>query len=120
VIPLKLETAGVVTEVLARAGDWVKKPGDHQARSAALRHRGSRGRGIAPAGELRLLDNTLPDSLVSGKAVTGERLRNAEVRSGVEAARARLDRAKYERSARSSRRRSTARWTTCASHPASD
>jgi multidrug efflux pump subunit AcrA (membrane-fusion protein) len=98
VVPIKLEATGVVTDVLARAGDRVKKgqvilkldprPFDLAVveAEAALKE-----------AQLRLLDNTLPDSLVSGKAVTGERLRNAEVRSGVEAARARLDRAKYER-----------------------
>jgi RND family efflux transporter MFP subunit len=98
VVPIKLEAAGIVTDVLARAGDRVKKgqvilkldprPFDLAVveAEAALKE-----------AQLRLLDNTLPDSLVSGKAVTGERLRNAEVRSGVEAARARLDRAKYER-----------------------
>jgi len=98
VIPLKVEAAGIVIEVLARAGDRVKK-------GQAIVKLDSRPFDIAVAeaeaslrqAELTLLDNTLPDSLVSGKAVTGERLRNAEVRSGIEAARARLDRAKYER-----------------------
>ncbi len=98
VIPIKLEAAGIVTEVLSRAGDRVKK-------GQAIVKLDPRPFDIAVAeaeaslrqAELQLLDNTLPDSLVSGKAVTGERLRNAEVRSGVEAARARLDRAKYER-----------------------
>jgi membrane fusion protein (multidrug efflux system) len=97
IIPLKVEAAGIVTDVLARAGDRVKKgqpivkldprPFDLAVieAEAALRE-----------AQLRLLDNTLPDSLVSGKSVTGERLRNAEVRSGVDAARARLDKARYE------------------------
>ena len=97
IIPLKVEASGIVTDVLARAGDRVKKgqpivkldprPFDLAVieAEAALRE-----------AQLRLLDNTLPDSLVSGKSVTGERLRNAEVRSGVDAARARLDKARYE------------------------
>jgi HlyD family secretion protein len=98
VIPLKVEAAGVVTEVLARAGERVKK-------GQVIVKLDSRPFDIAVAeaeaslrqAQLTLLDNTLPDSLVSGKPVTGERLRNAEVRAGLEAARARLDRAKYER-----------------------
>ncbi len=98
VVPLKLEAAGIVTEILARPGDRVRKgqpiirldprPFDIAVAEAEASLRQA---------QLQLLDNTLPDSLVSGKAVTGERLRNAEVRSGVEAARARLDRARYER-----------------------
>ena len=98
VIPLKLETAGIVTEVLARAGDRVKKGQaiiklDPRPFNIAVEE----AEAALRQAQLILLDNTLPDSLVSGKAVTGERLRNAEVRSGIEAARARLDRAKYER-----------------------
>jgi RND family efflux transporter MFP subunit len=97
-VSLRVEAAGIVTEVLAHAGDRVKK-------GQAIIKLDSRPFDIAVAeaeaslrqAELTLLDNTLPDSLVSGKAVTGERLRNAQVRSGIEAARARLDRAKYER-----------------------
>jgi HlyD family secretion protein len=46
---------------------------------------------------LRLLDNTMPDSIVTGKAVTGERLKNAEIRSGIEGARVTLEQRKYER-----------------------
>jgi len=89
VIPLKLESTGIVTEVLARPGDHVKKnqpivkldlrPFDIAVAEAEASLRQA---------QLTLLDNTLPDSLVSGKSVTGERLRNAEVRSGIEAARA--------------------------------
>ena len=98
VIPLKVEAAGEVTQVLARAGDRVKK-------GQAIVKLDPRPFDIAVAeaeaalrqAQLQLLDNTLPDSLVSGKAVTGERLRNAEVRSGVEAARVRLEKAKFER-----------------------
>ena len=98
VVPLKVEATGTVLEVLARPGDRIRKNQpivkldprpfeiSLQEAEAALRE-----------AQLRLLDNTLPDSLVSGKSVTGERLRNAEVRSGVEAARVRLERAKYER-----------------------
>ena len=98
VVPLKVEAAGEVTQVLARAGDRVKK-------GQAIVKLDPRPFDIAVAeaeaalrqAQLQLLDNTLPDSLVSGKAVTGERLRNAEVRSGVETARVRLEKAKYER-----------------------
>lgn len=98
VVPLKVEAVGTVIEILARPGQPVRRhqpivkldprPFDIavEEAEAALRE-----------AQLRLLDNTLPDSLVSGRSVTGERLRNAEVRSGVEAARVRLDRAKYER-----------------------
>ena len=98
VVPIKLEAAGVVTDVLARAGDRVKKGQvilklDPRPFDLAV----VEAEASLKEAQLRLLDNTLPDSLVSGKAVTGERLRNAEVRSGVEAARARLDKAKYER-----------------------
>jgi RND family efflux transporter MFP subunit len=46
---------------------------------------------------LKLLDNTMPDSIVTGKAITGERLKNAEIRAGLEAARVALDKAKLER-----------------------
>jgi RND family efflux transporter MFP subunit len=46
---------------------------------------------------LKLLDNTMPDSIVTGKAITGERLRNAEIRAGLEAARVALEKAKLER-----------------------
>lgn len=98
VIPIKLETSGTVLEVLARPGQRLKK-------GQAIVRLDPRSLDIAVAeaeaslrqAQLQLLDNTLPDSLVSGKAVTGERLRNAEVRSGVETARVRLERAKYER-----------------------
>lgn len=98
VVPLKVEASGTVIEILARPGDRLRKgqpvvkldprPFDIavEEAEAALRQ-----------AQLQLLDNTLPDSLVSGKSVTGERLKNAEVRSGVETARVRLDRARYER-----------------------
>jgi RND family efflux transporter MFP subunit len=98
VVPLKVEAVGTVIAIQARAGQTVRRnqpivqldprPFDIavQEAEASLRE-----------AQLRLLDNTLPDSLVSGRSVTGERLRNAEVRSGVEAARVRLERAKYER-----------------------
>lgn len=47
--------------------------------------------------KLKLLDNIVPDSIVSGKAVTGERLRSAEIRAGMDRARASLDEAKLRR-----------------------
>lgn len=98
VVPLKVEAAGTVRDVLSRPGDRVRRgqpivrlevrPFDLAVASAeaALRE-----------AELRLQDNTVPDSIVSGRAVSGERLRNAEVRSGVDAARVRLAQARYER-----------------------
>jgi membrane fusion protein (multidrug efflux system) len=98
VVPLKAETQGTVLEILARPGERLRKgqpivrldprPFDLalQEAEASLRE-----------AQLRLLDNTVPDSIVSGKPLTGERLRNAEVRSGMDAARVRLDRARYDR-----------------------
>jgi membrane fusion protein (multidrug efflux system) len=97
-IPLKLESAGTVLEVLAR-------PGDHLSKGQVILRLDPRPFDIAVQeaeaqlrqAQLQLLDNTVPDSIVSGKSVTGERLRNAEVRSGLELAKVRLERARYER-----------------------
>jgi membrane fusion protein, multidrug efflux system len=98
VVALKAETQGTVLEVLARPGQRMRKgqpivrldprPFDMAVEEAEASLREAR---------LRLLDNTVPDSIVTGRSVTGERLKNAEIRSGLEAARVRLDRAKYER-----------------------
>lgn len=95
---LKSETQGTITAVLVRPGDRVRKgqpliqvdprPLDLAVQDAAAKLEEAR---------LRLLDNTLPDSIVTGKAVTGERLRNAEIRSGIEGARVALEQRKYER-----------------------
>ncbi len=97
-IPLKLEAGGTVLEVPARPGERLSKgqvilrldprPFDIAVQEAEAQLRQA---------QLNLLDNTVPDSIVSGRSVTGERLRNAEVRSGLELARVRLERAMYER-----------------------
>ena len=95
---LKSETQGPIVAVLVRPGDRVRKnqplvqvdpkPLDLAVQDAAAKLEEAR---------LRLLDNTVPDSIVTGKALTGERLRNAEIRAGLEAARVALERARLER-----------------------
>lgn len=95
---LKSETQGTIIAVLVRPGDRVKKgqpliqvdprPLDLAVQDAAAKLEEAR---------LKLLDNTMPDSIVTGRAVTGERLRNAEIRSGIEGARVALEQRKYER-----------------------
>jgi RND family efflux transporter MFP subunit len=95
---LKSETQGTITAVLVRPGERVRrgqplvqvdpKPLDLAVQDAAARLEEAR---------LRLLDNTVPDSIVTGKAISGERLRNAEIRSGLDAARVALEQRKYER-----------------------
>jgi RND family efflux transporter MFP subunit len=97
-VALKAEATGTVVEVLARAGERVARgqpvvrldprPFDLAVQEAEA---------VMREAELRLLDNTVPDSIVSGQPVTGERLRNAEVRAGLDRARAQLERAKLER-----------------------
>jgi HlyD family secretion protein len=95
---LRSETQGTVIAVLVRPGEKVRKgqpivqvdprPLDLAVQEATARVEEAR---------LRLLDNTVPDSIVTGKALTGERLRNAEIRSGIDAARVTLEQRKYER-----------------------
>jgi membrane fusion protein, multidrug efflux system len=95
---LKSETQGTIIAVLVRPGDRVRKgqplvqvdprPLDLAVQEAAARVEEAR---------LKLLDNTVPDSIVTGKAITGERLRNAEIRSGIDAARVALEQRKLER-----------------------
>ncbi|HEX7025207.1 MAG TPA: efflux RND transporter periplasmic adaptor subunit [Gemmatimonadales bacterium] len=95
---LKSETQGTIISVLVRPGERVRKgqllvqvdprPLDLAVQDAAAKLEEAR---------LRLLDNTLPDSIVTGKAISGERLRNAEIRSGIEGARVALEQRKYER-----------------------
>ena len=95
---LRSETQGTIIEVPVRPGDRVRKgqaiirvdpkPLDLAVQEAAARLEEAR---------LKLLDNTMPDSIVTGKAITGERLRNAEIRAGLEAARVSLEKAKLER-----------------------
>ena len=95
---LKSETQGTIIAVLVRPGDRVSKgqpliqvdprPLDLAVQDAAAKLEEAR---------LRLLDNTMPDSIVTGKPVTGERLKNAETRAGIEGARVALEQRKYER-----------------------
>jgi RND family efflux transporter MFP subunit len=94
---LRVEIQGTVHSVLAKPGQRVTagqpivrldpRPFDIavQEAEASLRQ-----------AQLQLLDNILPDSLVSGRPVSGERLRNAEIRSGVESARVRLEKARLD------------------------
>ena len=95
---LKSETQGTIAAVLVRPGDRVKKgqallrvdprPLDLAVRDAEANLEKAR---------LQLLDNTVPDSIVTGKALTGERLKNAEIRAGLEGARVAVEKAKLER-----------------------
>jgi len=95
---LRVEVAGSVQEVLVRPGQAVRQgqplvrldpvPFDIAVREAEA--------ALADA-QLRLRDNTMPDSIVSGRMPTGERLRNAEIRAGLPGAQARLDRARLDR-----------------------
>ena len=95
---LKSETQGTIAEVLVRPGDHVRKgqpllrvdprPLDLAVREAEANLEKAR---------LQLLDNTVPDSIVTGKALTGERLKNAEIRAGLEGAKVALEKAKLER-----------------------
>ncbi|HSR14119.1 MAG TPA: biotin/lipoyl-binding protein, partial [Gemmatimonadales bacterium] len=71
-IPLKLEAGGTVLDVPARPGDRLSKgqvilrldprPFDIAVQEAEAQLRQA---------QLQLLDNTVPDSIVSGKSVTG-------------------------------------------------
>ena len=95
---LKSETQGTIAEVLVRPGDHVRKgqpllrvdprPLDLAVREAEANLEQAR---------LRLLDNTVPDSIVTGRALTGERLKNAEIRAGLQTAQVQLEKAKLER-----------------------
>ncbi len=95
---LKSETQGTIAEVLVKPGDRVKKgqvllrvdprPLDLAVREAEANLEKAR---------LLVLDNTMPDSIVTGKPITGERLKNAETRAGLEASKVALDRARLER-----------------------
>ena len=95
---IKSETQGTITSVLVRPGERVRKGQalvqvDPRPLDLAVQEASAR----LEQAKLTLLDNILPDSIVTGKAVTGERLRNAEIRAGVEAARVTLEQRKYER-----------------------
>jgi RND family efflux transporter MFP subunit len=95
---LKSETQGTIAAVRVRAGDRVRKgqalvevdprPLDLAVKDAEAQLERAR---------LQLLDNTVPDSIVTGRALSGERLRNAEIRAGLHTAQVALDRAKLER-----------------------
>jgi len=95
---LKSETQGTIAEVLVR-------PGDHVSKGQALLRVDPRPLDLAvreaeanlEKARLQLLDNTVPDSIVTGKALTGERLKNAEIRAGLEGAKVALEKAKLER-----------------------
>lgn len=95
---LRIEAAGTVEEVLIRPGQMVRK-GQALVRldsipfSIAVRE----AEAALDDARLRLRDNTMPDSIVSGRMPTGERLRNAQIRSGIPGAEARLDQAKLNR-----------------------
>jgi RND family efflux transporter MFP subunit len=94
---LRVEVAGTVQEVLVRPGQAVRKGQpllrlDPVPLQIAVRE----AEAALEDAELRLLDNTMPDSIVTGRMPTGERLRNAEIRAGIPGARARLDRAKLD------------------------
>lgn len=95
---LKSETNGTITAVHVR-------PGQRVQRGQALVEVDRRPLDLAvqdaeanvQKAQLTLLDNTVPDSIVTGRALTGERLRNAQIRSGIDGARIGLERAKLER-----------------------
>jgi len=95
---LRIEVAGTVEEVLIRPGQTVRK-GQPLVRldtipfSISVREAEA---ALADA-QLKLRDNTMPDSIVSGAMPTGERLRNAQIRSGIPGAQARLDKARLDR-----------------------
>lgn len=95
---LKSETTGPITAVHIRPGATV-------TRGQVLVEVDPRELDLAVAqaeaaledARLKLLDNIVGDSIVSGRPVTGERLRSAEIRAGMDRARAELDRAKLQR-----------------------
>ncbi len=95
---LRIEIAGTVQQVLVRPGQSVRR-GQPLVRLdtipfvIAVRE----AQAAVEDAELRLRDNTMPDSIVTGQMPTGERLRNAEIRAGIPGARARLDRANLDR-----------------------
>ncbi|MEO8449115.1 MAG: efflux RND transporter periplasmic adaptor subunit [Gemmatimonadota bacterium] len=95
---LRSETQGSITEVKVRGGDPVTKGQvlvkvDTRALDLAVDQAQAR----LEKAKLDLLDNTLADSIVTGKALVGELLRNAEIRAGIDGAKADLEKAKLER-----------------------
>jgi RND family efflux transporter MFP subunit len=95
---LKSETVGPITAVPVRPGQAVKKGQvivqvDPRELDLAV----EQAQAALEDAKLKLLDNILPDSIVSGKPVTGDRLRSAEIRAGLDRAKADLEKAKLQR-----------------------
>lgn len=95
---LKSETVGPISAVNVRPGQSVTRGQvlvtvDPRELDLAV----DRAQADLEDAKLKLLDNIVPDSIVSGKAVTGERLRSAEIRAGMDRARAAVEEAKLRR-----------------------
>ncbi|MSR03113.1 MAG: efflux RND transporter periplasmic adaptor subunit [Gemmatimonadetes bacterium] len=95
---LKSETVGPISAVNVRPGQSVARGQvlltvDPRELDLAV----DRAQADLEDAKLKLLDNIVPDSIVSGKAVTGERLRSAEIRAGMDRARAAVEEAKLRR-----------------------
>jgi len=98
VATLKSETVGPISAVNVRPGQSVSRGQvlvavDPRELDLAV----DRAQADLEDAKLRLLDNIVPDSIVSGKPVTGERLRSAEIRAGMDKAKASLEEAKLRR-----------------------
>ena len=95
---LKSETVGPISAVNVRPGQSVTQGQvlvavDPRELDLAV----DRAQADLEDAKLKLLDNIVPDSIVSGKPVTGERLRSAEIRAGMDRAKASLEEAKLRR-----------------------
>ncbi len=95
---LKSETVGPISAVNVRPGQSVTRGQvlvavDPRELDLAV----DRAQADLEDAKLKLLDNIVPDSIVSGKPVTGERLRSAEIRAGMDRAKASLEEAKLRR-----------------------
>ncbi len=95
---LKSETTGPITAVKVRPGDRVTQGQvlvevDPRELDLAV----EQAQASLDDAKLRVLDNVIGDSIVTGRAVTGERLRSAEIRAGLDKAKAELERAKLQR-----------------------
>ena len=95
---VRSETEGPVMAVLVRPGQRVKQ-GEPlvQVDPRTLDLAVQEAQAQYDQARLQVLDNTIPDSIVTGKPVTGERLRNAEIRSGLDRAKAALAKAQLDR-----------------------
>lgn len=98
VATIRSETQGPITEVLVRPGQRVRKGDplvkvDPRLLDIAI----EQAQAQYEKARLNVLDNTVPDSIVTGKAVTGARLRNAEIRAGLDEAKAALEKAHLDR-----------------------